>query len=261
MARPLYFVDEPARVFSAKNIPIIEPTENGGCRPISRNELWEYGASSVTRLNPIMPINKFVDGFLVGNAASVAKTYPDPEKLSGSLPIVIDADGEKAGFGFFKTQINGENLSNLGVVCVRPEMPASDLLCSSARQIGALYFMSITQLVLTDSDHRFSRETHFTDAAANVTSLRNEGGELKNKNGKSNDANNDQITRVLDQIVIVGGFGSFFNLRLSILFLSFGLLFGGGYNIYRERLILGSSLFGLGSLLGFLSILSGGLPL
>ena len=63
------------------------------------------------------------------------------------------------------------------------------------------------------------------------------------------------IARVLDQ----SSFVCSFDFRLGSILGGGGLLFGGGYNIYRERLIWGASLFGGGALLGSLSLISGGL--
>jgi hypothetical protein len=59
------------------------------------------------------------------------------------------------------------------------------------------------------------------------------------------------LTCILYKFFIVRDFAS----RTYCLLFGYLFLFGGAYCIYRERLIIGSTLFGLGSLLGFWALL------
>ena len=95
----------------------------------------------------------------------------------------------------------------------------------------------------------------FNYSAAHEDSLCNEGRQLQQKDTERNYADNNLVRRILNKFVVVRRL----DLRLYLLFFGFGLLFGGGYNIYRERFFWGAALIGIGSLFGFSSLVSGGL--
>jgi hypothetical protein len=92
------------------------------------------------------------------------------------------------------------------------------------------------------------------ESSAHIVSLYAESDQLKQKNEKRDYADSNLIPSILNKFVIVRSF----DLSLYLLFFSFGLLFSGGNNIYRERFFWGAAMIGLGGFLGFNSLVSGG---
>jgi hypothetical protein len=95
---------------------------------------------------------------------------------------------------------------------------------------------------------------HLNDGATHIAGLRGKGYQLENENTKLDNADKDLIPGIFDKFPIIRS--QFF--RLYVLLFGLGLLFCGGYDIYRERFILGSAMIACGFLLGLL-VLSVGL--
>jgi hypothetical protein len=104
------------------------------------------------------------------------------------------------------------------------------------------------------ADGGASGKPHLRSGSPHVASLHDEGYQLKEKDKKGYDADRYLIASVFDNLFIVRNLKS----RLCGLFVGLGLLFGGGYNIYRERLVWGSALFASGALLGFWGVFPNG---
>jgi len=127
---------------------------------------------------------------------------------------------------------------------------------SGYRGLGG-FFGSIGGFLSSSSgtDRGVSCAPHFDYGTAHITSLKTEREQLQKEDEKSDYANENLIARISNEFFI----GRSLESRLCILLLGIGLLFGGGYNIYRERFVWGTALFGGGALLGFWSLISWGM--
>lgn len=100
------------------------------------------------------------------------------------------------------------------------------------------------------ADSSASGALHLSDGTAHKNGLRNEGDQLKDENTKLYNTDKNLIPSIFDQFPIIRH--RFF--RLYVLLFGIGLLFCGGYNIYRERLVSGAALIACGYLLGLLGL-------
>ncbi len=97
------------------------------------------------------------------------------------------------------------------------------------------------------ADSSASRVLHLGDSTTHIVRLFSEGYQLKEENTKLDNADKNQITRVFNHFPIIRSL----EFCAGLLLFGVGLLFCGGYNIYRERPLRGAALICLGSVFSF----------
>ena len=111
--------------------------------------------------------------------------------------------------------------------------------------------MTVSDLVFADIFGSFRSLAHFVGTFCQINCLNNECNQLQKEDGELYQTDKNEIASIVNKLVIVRSF----KFRLASLLISFCFLFGGGYNIYRKRIVWGAALFGSGALLGLYSLI------
>jgi len=191
-----------ARVRLAENVTIIEAAIDCGCGSVVRNINERYVASAVSGQYPIAPISSLING-VRRNVVGVTEIDRKFEQLGGCFSIIVDAEIKFSRWphidnapGYTATHCAGSIFDSL--MCFQERS-------ASTRNVSTLYFVSMCNLVATDSFGSLCRVFHFGSAFGQIYSLYNESYQLQQSDKSDSDGGPEHppISRIILAIIFV----------------------------------------------------------